>query len=182
MNIYMALGNAGKDVLIIKDDKIIGRGHSELSCQEFVGVSLCEGELADKLKNLEPFKTIGELKHVFIRYAPVSGVFLGFDFQDECPEAEAILEGSLAVNEFDFGYKMVPDHFKTAEGYGASIERDAQTSVSAEEKELIYAAGVSVVAVDDPAVQEDGILVSKNALDKMSFQTYEKKGQDNHGN
>lgn len=133
MNLYQALDNVPKEIVILKDGKKIGTGSGQIGCADFVGVRIDEGtELAEKLKNLEPFKSLG-MKNTYTRFALVSGLFLGFSSQKEFPEAEAILENSYAVDAFNFSYKIVPDHFKEFEGYGSKFQ-DVSSQVSGEEK------------------------------------------------
>ena len=51
----------------------------------------------------------------------MTGAFLCFsvDFEGEQQDAEAFFDGSATVDAFNFGWGMVPDHFKEVEGYAA---------------------------------------------------------------
>ncbi len=125
----MAIGNAldsvGRDVLFIKDNKVVGKGRSQVGVSnEYQGCSFLSGELFEQIKVVAPFNdTVLTMKHVYARFSPYSGGYLGLQFTDEFPEAEALLEYVRAVDEHYFNFGIVPDSFKEVEGYGA--ERDA---------------------------------------------------------
>lgn len=121
---YGALQNVGKTVLFIKDNKVIGKGSSQIGHgDDWHGIRVESGEIFDQLKDLAPFNS-GKLgiKHSYIRFSPLSGVYLGMNFSDEYPEVDALLEMVRVVDEFNFGYRMAPDSFKEVEGYGVAAE------------------------------------------------------------
>lgn len=116
---YMAVENVGKDVLIIKDGKVIGKGVSQLMYgDEWIGIRFTEGEIMDMTKDLSTVKSMG-YKYSYFRYYPYSGVFLGAPSEMGREDEHAILDATLVVDELKLKYGMVPDHFKATPGYCA---------------------------------------------------------------
>jgi hypothetical protein len=124
MKLFPALQNVGKTVLFIKDNKVVGKGRGQIGRgDEWHGIRIESGELFEQLKDIEPFNTPGiGTKHALIRFSPTLGSFIGFGFTDEFPQAEEILEYVRVVDEFNLGYRMVPDTFKDTEGYGVAAD------------------------------------------------------------
>lgn len=120
-----ALDSTGRDVLFVKNGKVVGEGRSQIGVgNEYQGCGFISGELFEQLKTVAPFNDlIIPMKYLYARFSPYTGLYLGLQFTDPYPEAEALLEDVHAVDKFYFGYGMVPDFFKSVEGYGA--QKDA---------------------------------------------------------
>lgn len=114
-----ACENVGKDVLVIKDNKVIGKGRSvTMRGDEWVGIVFKEGEVLELIKDFESFKAFGA-KHASFRYLPNSGLFFDGAFEEESEKAWEVLGQTMIVDEFNFGWGIAPDHFKQVEGFAA---------------------------------------------------------------
>ena len=132
MHMHMAIQSVGKDIVIIKDNKIIAKGQSvTMRGDDFVSIKLKDEyvqQFFNKFspKTLELFKAIGHL-----RYFPTSGYFcsLPLDFEKDeeqkvSDEIEEMFSASLAVDHFNLRYRMVPDYFKDSEDYGNIFNKE----------------------------------------------------------
>lgn len=121
-----AVQSVGKDVLVIKGDKVIGKGRSTIMVgDEWIGITFTEGEVVDLVKELKSVKLLGT-RRVNFRYYPNSGFFEGPPFAEDDDEVEKIFDvlgQTLVVDEFNFGFGICPDHFKQVEGFAS--KRDA---------------------------------------------------------
>ena len=114
--IKYAVEGVGKDILFIKDNKVVGKGKSQVAYgDEWVGVSYLEGEFLEKFQLTEHVKVMS-LKHTYLRFCPFLGVFIG-DEEKLGSDVVDIFEDVRVVDEFNFRWGMVPDTFKDVPGY-----------------------------------------------------------------
>lgn len=114
--IKYAVEGVGKDILFIKDNKVVGKGKSHVAYGDvWVGASYLEGEFLEKFKLTEHVKAMS-LKHTYLRFCPILGVFIGDDKKFGSDIVD-IFEDVRVVDEFNFRWGMVPDTFKDVPGY-----------------------------------------------------------------
>jgi hypothetical protein len=112
-----AVENVGKNVLIIKDNKVIGKGSSQIMRgDEWVGIRFTEGEVLELVKDFAGVKAIG-LKHNYFKYLPNSGLFWAAAFDEDEEKAWEVLGQTMVIDEFNFSFGIAPDHFKQVEGF-----------------------------------------------------------------
>lgn len=120
-----AIDGVGKEVLIIRDNVVIGEGRcGGMRGNEFASISL----IGDAQKMIptdhELVKMLG-YKHATIRYCPISGHFIGMGcLLEEHESLDHVFEDTMVVDKFNFRWGMVPDHFMTVAGYRAAITED----------------------------------------------------------
>lgn len=118
----VAVPSTGKTVLVIKENKVIGKGSAQLAVgTDFVGIRFTEGEILEMTKDLTVVK-IFEHKHAYFRYSPVSGAFIGSAYDKDREDEFDVLQDTTVVDEFNLKYRMVPEHFKDVPGYGAVMD------------------------------------------------------------
>ena len=122
MGYNYAVENVGRDVLIIRNNQVIGKGMSQtMRGLDFVSITLVD----DDAKKLIPVECISDAigyRHTYLRYDPISGMFLEIYGND--PEWEDIndrLEDTLVVDEFNFRWGLCPDTFKDVPGYRSAV-------------------------------------------------------------
>ena len=122
MGYNYAVENVGRDVLIIRNNQVIGKGMSQIMRGlDFVSITLVD----DDAKKLIPIERISDAigyRHTYLRYEPISGMFLEIYGND--PEWEDIndqLEDTLVVDEFNFRWGLCPDTFKDVPGYRSAM-------------------------------------------------------------
>ena len=126
---HLAVENVGKDIVIIKDNKIFAKGRSvAMRGNDYVSIKLCEEDQEKFFGKMDTdskaiLKSIG---HIHI--SPYSGAFLqmSLDYEGLHKEIEEQFENTFAVDHFNLRYGIVPDHFKTAEDYRSAIEEAKQ--------------------------------------------------------
>lgn len=110
---HKAINNANDGITIFKDGKVFTHARKATQLGGDVGVNLLP-----EYEHLIPdiISSSNCPKHwVFLHYCAFSGVYLGAFA--ECPEIDDVFEDTIAVDTFDFRWGMVPDAFKTFEGY-----------------------------------------------------------------
>lgn len=118
-----AIESLGGEVVILKEDKIVGIGRVMSSFDgEFVGVELTEGAILGMVENLGVVQTLG-LDGLAFRYSPVTGAYLGTGFWDD-EDSDAVLGTTFAVGRFNLSHGIVPDHFKNVEGYRSAVQEE----------------------------------------------------------
>ena len=122
MNFHPAISGVGKSVLIIRGTKVIGKGKSQgMKGYEVVSITL-EDAMAQALI---PPNMVGETlgyKYTYLHYSPVTGGFLGIYENDPLwQDINKQLDDTTVVDEENFRYGVVPDHFKEVEGYRSAI-------------------------------------------------------------
>ena len=122
MGYNYAVENVGRDVLIIRNNQVIGKGMSQtMRGLDFVSITLVD----DDAKKLIPVERISDAigyNHTYLRYDPISGMFLEVYGND--PEWEDVndqLEDTLVVDEFNFRWGLCPDTFKDVPGYRSAM-------------------------------------------------------------
>ena len=117
-----AVENVGRDVLIIRNNQVIGKGMSQtMRGLDFVSITLVDDD-AKKLIPIERICDVIGYRHTYLRYDPISGMFLEIYGND--PEWEDIndrLEDTLVVDEFNFRWGLCPDTFKDVPGYRSAV-------------------------------------------------------------
>lgn len=117
-----AVENVGRDVLIIRNNQVIGKGMSQIMRGlDFVSITLVDDD-AKKLIPIERISDVIGYRHTYLRYAPISGMFLEVYGND--PEWEDVndqLEDTLVVDEFNFRWGLCPDTFKDVPGYRSAM-------------------------------------------------------------
>jgi hypothetical protein len=118
---YRAIDSVNKQVLVIKNGKIIANGISiSMRGNEFAGVRLSNANLTFLPDNIRQMMDI--IGH--LRFCPISGMYieptLGLD-DEEFDHIESMFDKTYAVGELELRYGMVPDFFKNVEGYKSSI-------------------------------------------------------------
>ena len=122
MGYNYAVENVGRDVLIIRNNQVIGKGMSQtMRGLDFVSITLVD----DDAKKLIPVERISDAigyNYTYLRYDPISGMFLEVYGND--PEWEDVndqLEDTLVVDEFNFRWGLCPDTFKDVPGYRSAM-------------------------------------------------------------
>ena len=122
MGYNYAVENVGRDVLIIRNNQVIGKGMSQtMRGLDFVSITLVD----DDAKKLIPVERISDAigyNYTYLRYDPISGMFLEIYGND--PEWEDVndqLEDTLVVDEFNFRWGLCPDTFKDVPGYRSAM-------------------------------------------------------------
>lgn len=122
-----AVENVGKDVLVVKDNKVIGKGRSLIMHgDDWIGIRFTEGEVLEMVKNFESVKSLG-LKHNYFRYFPTSGLFWGPAFAEDDEITWTVLGQTMVIDEFNFRFGICPDHFKQVEGYASTLAEFKET-------------------------------------------------------
>lgn len=120
-----AIDGVGKNVVVVKDDKVIAKGRSvAMRGLEYVSIQLSDEDfekffaaMDDSTKSV--LKSIGH-----IRVAPVTGGFLALslDLEEDHKDIADQFENTNVVDHFNLTYGMVPDFFKNVEGYRSAVE------------------------------------------------------------
>lgn len=137
--LFAAVESVGRKTLLFRDDKLLCTvrvsggmslpGHSGLSQ---VSIQFDKPDFDNLIRplwpscRLEDDPDMGVHKFCFFRYSAVYGLFMDHNV-DSAPDAElqaldAWLAGTMIVDEFNFRWSMVPDHFKSMPGYAATRE------------------------------------------------------------
>lgn len=119
-NFYTAVGAAGREVLIIRDNKVIGKGMSQLSRNYSAFITLEDSAARGLIPKDRIFDEIG-YRHTYLRYCSMTGVFLSvYEGDPEWDDINDSLKDTRIVDSFNFQWGMVPDSFKDVVGYGSS--------------------------------------------------------------
>lgn len=109
---FPAVDGVGKTVLIIKDNKVVGKGVSQTSFDGMVGITISDDAGKDFFKDDYAVKTLG-WRFTFFHYYESTGN-AAFSYTDE-PEDR--LKGTRIIDEFNLRWGMVPESFKSVNGY-----------------------------------------------------------------
>lgn len=124
---YAAADRCGNDVLIIRDNQIVGKAKSVLQRGDlFVGIELLDDaakSLIDITKNAD-LQSLG-YRHIYIKYDPITGNFLPDENFKEVREA---MKDTMIVDEFNFRWGMVPEKFRDVPGYRAACLRNMDSN------------------------------------------------------
>ena len=122
MGYNYAVENVGRDVLIIRNNQVIGKGMSQIMRGlDFVSITLVDDD-AKKLIPIERISDVIGYRHTYLHYDPISGMFLEIYGND--PEWEDVndqLEDTLVVDEFNFRWGLCPNTFKDVPGYRSAM-------------------------------------------------------------
>jgi hypothetical protein len=118
LNFYRAVENVGREVWLIKDNKIVGEGYSGAMREGEVSIEMRDDRAKALVENSDQVKAWGEshpekkYKWSLFRFLTVTGTYVG-EGESFCEELDDI----LVVDKFNLRYGMVPDTFKDTEGY-----------------------------------------------------------------
>lgn len=116
---YNSAITSGNNLLVIKNDRVIGKASVTTKRGSEVSVRFTEGEIVDLIKDLELVKSVG-LKYSYFRFLEFTGGYGGTDQQTGAGGDDILWDVSV-VDEFNFRWGMVPEHFSCVPGY-----RDAE--------------------------------------------------------
>lgn len=119
---HYAVESVGKDVLLVKDNKVIGKGRGAASRDYTVSINMVDDRAKALVDASEQVKAWSEgffdkrYRYSFFHFSQFSGEYVGDN--DEFYEP---LRDVRVVEERAFAYGMVPDTFKAVEGYGSAL-------------------------------------------------------------
>jgi len=134
---YQAVPRVGEDVVLVKDNQIIGEGWAGASAHGVVSIEMRDDRakalIADSLhvKLWEKSFPEKKFKYSTFKFCQYTGQYLDMSDQDAdmlCPA----LEGVYAVDKFNLRYGMVPKFFETMEEYHA-VSKEFKAQREAEE-------------------------------------------------
>lgn len=108
-----AIPSVGKDVVLIKNNKVIAKGRSRSSMGYVIGIELQEGPLYDELcKAKIVSETTIPVKYINPRFSQVTGEYIHSGFNDG-EEIDGLMEDVMVVDLFNLVWGMVPDSFSS---------------------------------------------------------------------
>lgn len=119
---YYAIEKVGREVLLVRDNKIIGEGYSQTSAHGMISIEMRDERAKALIANSRQIKIWEEkfpekkYKWSMYKFCQFTGQYLDMSADDPdmlCTE----LEGVRVVDKRDFHYGFVPDSFKDVEGY-----------------------------------------------------------------
>lgn len=110
-NSFKAIAS-GNNLLVIKNNRVIGKASIVGRYGSDVGVRFTEGEILDLVKDLELVKAVG-LRYAYYPFSALSGGYIGSNDED-------CLLDVMVVDEFNFRWGMVPEYFSVVPGYRAA--------------------------------------------------------------
>ena len=116
---FQAVESVGKPVLFIKDNKIVGKGISQMAMDGIVGVCVVDDAAKEFFKDDYAVKILG-WKSTFFHYFTHDGTPAMW-YEDE-PDGRHL--GTRVVDEFSFRWGMVPESFKDVDGHRSAIVMD----------------------------------------------------------
>ena len=120
-----AVDGTNRAVLIIRGDKIIGKGRTVLKSCDEIAVRLTEGQIIEESKDLDIIQALG-LENSFFRFSQWTGIFALWSHEDG--DIIRLFKDIRVVDEWRFQFGLVPDTFKTVPGYD-SASQDASLQV-----------------------------------------------------
>lgn len=123
MNIimYRAVENVGREVLLIKDNKVVGEGFAAAMADGIVSIEMRDDRAKTLVENSTQVQAWvssfpdKKYKWASFKFCSFTGTYL--DTDEVFCEA---LEHIQVVDKFSLRYGMVPDSFKDTEGYRAA--------------------------------------------------------------
>lgn len=118
LNFHLAVKDVGRDVVLIKDNKIVGEGRSVTIRDGEVSIEMTDDRAKALVENSVQVKTWAEshpdkkYKWSYFRFLTVTGTYVG-EGELFCEELDDI----MVVDKFNLRYGMVPDTFKDVEEY-----------------------------------------------------------------
>lgn len=107
-NFFKAIAS-GSNLLVIKNNRVIGKALVAGRYVSDVSVRFIEGEILDLVKDLELVKSVG-LRYAYYHFSALSGSYIGSNDED-------CLLDVMVVDEFNFRWGMVPEYFSVVSGY-----------------------------------------------------------------
>lgn len=118
---WAAVPYCGKEVLVIRDGRVIGKGRAVTRVgDEVTSIQFTEGEIIELVQDLELVRLLG-LRYSYFKYGPNYGVYLGDDTQTGVGGDE-ILADTLVVDAVNFRYGMAPTQFARVPGFRAALD------------------------------------------------------------
>ena len=111
-----------EDLLIIQNDKIVGKARGAYAVNDVCGIRITDGEIAEALQQTKAVRLLG-LRYCVFRYDAHTGEYRGGEFSD-ATDHENVLNNTRAVTKFDLDWGMVPESFKNTEGYRSALNRE----------------------------------------------------------
>lgn len=119
-SLFTAITTVGRDLLVIKGDKVIGKARAITQVGSHIGVMFTDGEILDMVKNIDCVRSMGN-KHSYFRFYALTGEYIGtYDLTGI--GSDDILWDVYVVDEFNFRWGMVPEHFSCVPGYQTAME------------------------------------------------------------
>lgn len=119
-----AITSIGKTCLLVKNNKIIGKGFSVGKRDGRVSIKLTEGSILEAAASFLATKEL-TLQYAYLHFSDISGYNIDtVEWVGE--DGYAFLEDVYAVDEFNFSWGMVPEMFKTVPGYRSALVFDDQ--------------------------------------------------------
>lgn len=110
-NVFTAIAS-NSNLLVIKNNRVIGKASIVARYGSDVGVRFTEGEILDLVKDLELVKAVG-LRYAYYHFSALSGGYIGSNDED-------CLLDVMVVDEFNIRWGMVPEYFSVVPGYRAA--------------------------------------------------------------
>lgn len=123
---FPAVENVGREVVLIRDNKVIGEGYSVTKAGGIVSIEMRDDAAKALIENSMQVKVLAEsfpekkYKWAYFRFFGFDGSYA--DSEDDRYHAE--FENVRVVDKFNLRYGIVPDSFKDVEGCGAIHNRD----------------------------------------------------------
>lgn len=124
MSPFYAIENVGREVLLIRDKRIIGEGYSVSSSSGTISIEMRDERAKALISDSLAVKLWGErfpekkFKYATFKFCQFTGAYLDASYYDPdmlCPT----LSGVRVVDKMGLHYGIVPDAFKDVEGYNA---------------------------------------------------------------
>lgn len=121
MHIGDAIQSVGREVLLVKNNKIVGEGYAISSADYIVGVEMRDDRAKALVADSEQVKAWAKhypdkaFKYSSFHFSELTGVYT--DWDDGRGYYCAALDEVRVVDKRNLGYGMVPDSFKDTEGY-----------------------------------------------------------------
>jgi hypothetical protein len=120
-----AVENVGREVFLIRDNKVVGEGYSQTSAHGMISIEMRDDRAKAIVEDSSQVKAFGEAfpekkyKWSFFRFYKFDG-----SYADNADDGDRYFPGLTDIRVVDklyLGYGMVPDTFTDVEGYRASI-------------------------------------------------------------
>ncbi len=119
---HRAVETVGREVVLIRDNKVIGEGYVSTMSGGVVTVEMRDDRAKALVEDSEMVKLWGEkfpekkFKYSLFHFCSYAGNYLG---ENEEQYSLKNFDDIRVVDKFNLRYRMVPSTFKDVEGYGA---------------------------------------------------------------
>lgn len=131
---HNAIETVGKETLLIKDNKIIGKVHIVTMSGIVCGARMDDEACKDLVKDTAQLKIWSgsrneqvakqPYRYAYFHFNVVTGEYIGdYITQNQLREKEEALEGCFIVDKFNFDYGWCSSTFSTVEGFGQSMKQ-----------------------------------------------------------